>query len=470
MNKMIFLAILGFGLCFGFAQDELAFENLNGFVMLDWFQSFDQGDTVTYGNAGGTLRGPALSAGLNADIADMRFGLKLANIGLDRQDFEFKVTHRNVIGVLSFDNTPPPFGSDARKINLLALLSLQFEDIPKLSATFVSTTQAGESGYGINSLELELSDRYRELDPLVSEFRWRLGYGLETSDFVTEGLASELSHSVSTRLRAKLLSAEDGIAFSPELKAELSFSTEDAEMTSLKQKYDLKTAIAATEFETVNAALALTIETDKALKDSESFSVTSTRLEPFKVSAGLSRSAKGNEQTFSWNTGVDYPLSDSLGLGAAYSGSAGSFENHTLSMKVNYREQPWSAQASAELGLQANTSDSFSPRFRVNFSANYQTKDAWSGQFKGNFQYQLDRLSGSLDGSAKYDGEFFSLSGAGGLLYSDALSLRFSLDGFITVYEDISVHTNAAYRTNLATGGNTVTLGLGLRYTFGGSK
>jgi len=467
MKKLILLTLVGFGWGICLAQEAFAFENVRGFVMLDWFQTFQQ-DAVAYGSAGGALSGLALSAGLNADIADVQFGLTLANVGLDRQDVEFKVTHRNMLGVVSFENTPPPFGSDARKTNLLALASLQFEALPELSATFVRTTQGGDNGYGVNALDLELSDRYKELDPRVDEFRWRVGYGLETSSFVTEGLADELTHSVSTRLKAELLS-DEGVALSPELKAELSFSTEE-ETTRLKQKYDLKTELEATEFETVTAALKVTAETEKALKDTESISVTSSRLEPVTLSASVSRSAKGDEQTFSWSAGADYPFGERLSLGGTYNGSAGATASHSLAVDLTYREQPWSAQASAEAGVQADEEDGFSPSFRLDFSASHRAKEAWSGQVKGNIQYQLERLTGSLDASAEYEAEAFSVSGSGGLLYSDALSLRLSVDGFISVYDALAVHTNAAYRTSLETGGNALTLGLGVRYTFGGDQ
>ncbi len=444
---------------------------VKGFIVLDWFQAFQTNDFVIYGGSEGVLENAVVSGQLDVEFRDFKLGFTMKNLGLDRQGLKFQVTHRNVVGLVTFDNTPPPPESDARKLNFLGALSLSFENIPEVAVTYVRNVQEGGNGFILSTLELEVDDRYKKVTPFLPELRWKLGYGLETSEFKINSIGDETQHRFSTRLKAKIVTGEGGIEFAPEARAELTYTSPEDSDSSLEQEYSLGTKILLTKTETIETGFSLDLKTDKEPENEENLSFSTTRFAPLAFTTSVSRKGEEEGQLFTWGLDADYNVSQELKIGSFYSGSTGLGNlRHVLGANVAYNEQPWFAQLSASTGLQKNEGEDFKPNMRFVGSLNYRSQNDLSIGIRGNLQYQAELFTSSFDVTGSYQIEPLDISASGGILYSQDFSARLNLDTFYNVFDDISLHFTAGYRTNLSTDDSNITLGAGLRYDFGGSS
>ncbi len=463
-----FLVLMIWGVAQG---SSFSVVGVKGFIVVDWFQAFQVNDFVTYGGSEGILENAAISGQLDVELRDFKLGFTMKNLGLDRQGLKFQVTHQNVMGLITFDNTPPAPESDARKLNFLSALSLNFEDIPQIAVTYLRNVQEGDNGFVFSTLELEVDDRYKRVTSFLPELRWKLGYGLETSEFNISGIGGETQHRFSARLKAEVLTGEGGIEFVPEARAELTYIFPEDGDSSLEQEYSFGTKVLLTKTETIEAGFSLDLKTDKESEDEESLSFSITRFSPLTFTTSASRRGEEEGQLFTWGLDADYDVSQELKIGGFYAGSTGLGNlRHLVGVSVAYNEQPWFAQLSASAGLQKNEGEDFKPDMRFAVSLNHRNPDDLSIGIRGNLQYQAELFTSSLDITSSYQTEPLEISASGGILYSQDFLARLSLDTFYKVFEDISLHFIAGYRTNLSTNDSNITLGVGLRYDFGGSS
>ena len=312
----------------------------------------------------------------------------------------------------------------------------------------------------------------------AKEWRWSAGYSLSSSDNASDDGAGSLYSSQSLQnafraeVRAKILpnypSLELTVGTGLRLNTTLSSGQPDKQSTALDGKIEVLSNLTDKESGRVSVKLS---SVDGKLKDDESLSVQTTRLEPLTLSANVGRTPG----FYSWGLGADYPLDDKLSLTSSYDGSLSEAsdtlsQDHRLSFGATYREKKWRVTTGLGVGL-TNDSDEWQTRYDLKLSGSYKIAPL---DFSARASVALRPVkgelkpSGSLSGSLNFDGGPLKTSLELGFTYKNLLTGNASLSVLYALTERLSLNVSSRYSRALfgADPQDRFSIGLGLRFSF----
>jgi|GEM_PF-2606097 len=318
---------------------------------------------------------------------------------------------------------------------------------------------------------------------LAKDWRWSAGYSLSSGDNASDDgaggsfVSSSLQNAFRAEVRGKILpnypSLELAVGSNLRLNNTSSTGQPDKASTALDGKIELSSAL--TEQESGKLSFKLS-SVDGKLKDDESLSVQTVRLEPLTLSANVGRTPG----FYSWGLGLDYPLGDALSLTSSYDGSLSESadalgqnllsQDHSLNFGATYRAKKWrlggglgaslnndSGDWQASYTLKANGSYKIAPldlSARVSFALR---------PVKGEL-----KPSGSLSGSLNFDGGPLKAALELGFTYKNLFTGSASLSLLYAVTESLSLNASSQYSRALfgADPQDRLSIGLGLRFSF----
>ena len=332
--------------------------------------------------------------------------------------------------------------------------------------TYVRAEDWRPEGYVLNSVSLDARGRFSP------SWKWSASGGLDNTKINAAPTDPGTSRTLNFSVQGKVAKVD--------LKARARFGSSDTgkNPNTLKWTADLGAAAPINDKERLAGAVSYNSQG----KDTESLTLSSTRLAPLTLSAGVSRS----DATFSARLSADYAISEALNLGAEYGLGFTSPVSQDGSLSVDFTRDAWTVSAA----LAADTSQdvnnkltySVSPRVSVSYAG-----QSFSASLRGNARYSpvivvegattspgsnpSPTWSYHLDASAQTTGGaltwVFGVQ-ADSPTSTKPLSAEASVQALYALSEHWKLSANARYRLgkDLSSLQGAAQVGLGVRYEF----
>ena len=446
--------------------------NLKGYVSTDYFASSTQGGAVSYGAGQGVLRGLSVSASLSLDVPDRHVTITASNVNLQHQSVRLQLSNRKAALSLALDDVPAD-GSIGARTTLLGALSVTDPGLPKILVTGVAASEAGSTGYHMSSLQLGLTDSYQAVAPGVTQLHWRT-----TLQTTGSAVASNIANGQTTQT----LSAGVGATFAPwgphalrltpRLQNQVRWTQTSGAAGTSSQRHRLSLDVRPDKPDDASLSLTLTTASGAAPTNQETLRLSTERLAPVTLRGTVTRSNDGSTDSYAYSATADVPVAHGLGVSGGYqggSGTDGTYNGATAGLKVAASPGAWTLGVAVRGGLQLYTDGKLTPSANGSLSAQVGTPAA-HGSAQGSVQYDGTNLNASLDLTGGFKTGAFTVDGSAGLQADPTLSAKAALRARVHVLAALSLQTQLAYRAAFASDtGSVATIGLGLRYDFGGS-
>lgn len=466
-------------LCFSYAQtpDDMdisepakppAITNVEGYVSASYHYSSVVGANVAYGGEDGVLRGVTFGVGLEFDWADFKVDLTADHLSFDRQQFTVQARGHGYTGRLSVANVPPANAQDGRRTDVNLQNNLRLTGLPNLNLGLAYKSEAGATTtFSLNS---SVSDSYRDLTPELTGLRWNVGYRLSTRE--RQGQDARTSHDASVRLDLDVTEERRShISFRPGFSAQFRWD-DDAADRRLRQAYSLSLD-ARTEDGGDQLGLKLDFEHQAGAdnRTRQSVRYSTQELAPLTLNAQLSADQRGASRQADYHLGVGIDLAQYLTLEAGYhgrSGTAGSSNGVEATFGARYAIRPWYLSANLHGDMQFGAAG-MEPSARLNLNLRYQG-DPLTASLSTNLTYRAG-WRGRLELQGAFAAAAWGLTASAGAQLANELSTNLSLAGHLTLTGAWALHASTDLRTRYGTTTDSVlTLGLGVRYDFGGER
>jgi len=313
---------------------------------------------------------------------------------------------------------------------------------------------------------------------LAKDWRWSAGYSLSSGDNASDDgaggsfVSSSLQNAFRAEVRGKILpnypSLELAVGGGLRLNDTSSTGQGDKQSTALDGKVELSSNLSEQESGKVSFKLS---SVDGKLKDDESLSVQTTRLEPLTLSANVGRTPG----FYSWGLGLDYPLDDALSLTSSYDGSLSDSadalsQDHSLNFGATYRAKKWRLGGGLGAGLN-NDSGDWQASYTLKANGSYKIAPL---DLSARASFALRPVkgelkpSGSVSGSVNFDGGPLKTALELGFTFKNLFTGSASLSVLYAVTESLSLNASSSYSRALfgADPQDRLSIGLGLRFSF----
>lgn len=445
-----------------------AITNVEGYVSASYHYSSVVGANVAFGGQDGVLKGVTFGVGIAFDWADFAIGLNADHLSFDRQQFTVQARGHGYTGRLSVANIPPATAQDSRRTDLSLQNTLRLPGLPNLSLGAAYRSDAGAATtFSLNS---SVSDSYRDLTPELTGLRWNVGYRLSTRE--RAGQEARSSHDTSVRLDLDVTEERrPHISFRPGLSAQFRWDGHGVDQR-LRQAYSL-----SLDARTQDGGDQLGLKFDfehqagAANRTRQSVNYSTQELAPLTLNAQFTADQRGASRQADYHLGVGFDLSQFLTLEAGYhgrSGTAGSSNGVEATFGARYATRPWYLSANLHGDMQFGAAG-MEPSARLNLNLRYQG-DPLTASLSTNLTYRAG-WRGRVELQAAYAAAAWGLTASAGAQLANDLSTNLSLAGNLTLTGAWSLHASTDLRTRYGTTTDSVlTLGLGVRYDFGGER
>ncbi|MEJ2359175.1 MAG: PKD domain-containing protein [Deinococcales bacterium] len=446
--------------------------NLKGYVSTDYFASSTQGQAVSYGAGQGVLRGLSVSASLSLDVPDRHVTLTASNVNLQHQSVRLQLSNRKAALSLALDDIPAD-GTVGSRTTLLGALSVTDPGLPKILVTGVAASEAGSTGYHMSSVQLGLSDSYKAVAPGITRLHWRT-----TLQTTGSAVASNIANGQATQTLSAGIGATfapwgpNALRLTPRLDEQIQWTQTTGAAGTSSQHHRLSLDVRPDKPDDAALSVSLATASAAAPTNQETLRLSTERLAPVTLRATVSRSNDGSADSYTYSAGADVPVAHGLDVTGGYrggSGTDGTYNGATAGLKVAASPGPWTFGAAVHGGLQLYTDGKITPSADGSLSAQVGTPAA-HGSAQGSLQYDGTNLNASLDLTGGFKTGAFTLDGSAGLQANPTLAVKTGLKARLRMLAALSLQAQAGYRASFASDtGSVATIGLGLRYDFGGS-
>lgn len=446
--------------------------NLKGYVSTDYFASSTQGGAVSYGSGQGALRGLSVSASLSLDVPDRHVTLTAGNVNLQHQSVRLQLSNRKAALSLALDDVPAD-GTVGARTTLLGALSVTDPGLPKILVTGVAASEAGSTGYHMSSVQLGLSDSYKAVAPGITQLHWRT-----TLQTTGSAVASNLANGQTTQTLSAGVGATfapwgpNALRLTPRLDDQVQWTQTTGAAQTSSHRHRLSLDVRPDKQDDASLSLSLTTATAAAPTNQETLRLSTERLAPVTLRGTVTRSNDGSADSYAYSADADVPVAHGLDVTGGYqggSGTDGTYNGATAGLKIIASPGPWTFGATARGGFQLYTDGKVTPSANGSLSAQVGTPAA-HGSAQGSLQYDGTNLNASLDLSGGFTTGAFTFDGSAGLQANPTLAVKTDLKARLRMLAALSLQTQLGYRTAIASNtGSVATIGLGLRYDFGGS-
>lgn len=461
---VVLAALLGAVLASPFGVERVS--ELEGHVSATYDGSWVIGDDVAFGGREGVLRGLSFGGALGFEVGETRVDLRASDVNLARQGLELSVEAPDARTSLSWDNVPPATPDDERSTDLRLRQSLNLPNAPRANAA-ASWRKRGDRPAS-STLRASLSDSYRSVAPGLEGLRWRGGYRFGSSPHGTAG--TRYTHALQLRLDGEVDAREDGVVMRPGGAVDLRWET-GAERR-FRHRYDLSLDAESEDgAESLGLNVDLRMDSERPTRGSQSLSYANARLEPVTLQAEVSRDQRDEDADADYRLGVAYDVSDAVNLSGGYHGQVRdrvASSGAEASLQARFGTRPWRVTGRTDADVQIRADGRVVPSARASLSARYGG-DVLSASVRGNLRHDPERTRGRLELSADLERDPLFASAAAGLRLARELAAHASLDARTVVAGAWSLQGRARYRADFdEDADHVVTLGMGLRYDFGG--
>lgn len=442
--------------------------DLSGNFSASYHYSGVQGGNVSYGGGDGVLDGLTFGVGLSFDLGDLAVELAADNLSLSRQQLTLSVRGDRYTGRLTYSNIPPATAADARRIDFSLRNDVR---LPGLPAASVGVSHKGTGPTSSNTaFSVGLSDSYRDLSADLQGLRWQAGYRVTGR---TRAGDARTSHDAQLRLDLDVTEEERSeVRFRPALSAQVRWD-DTASGTRLKQSYGLSLDAQSDGEDRLGLRLDVDLTEGADVRTRQSVSYTTRELAPVALNAEFTADQYGTAQRADYHLGVGFDLTDALTVDGGYHGrtdGAGSSNGVEASANYRYTVRPWYVSARASGDLQFAADGGLDPSARLNLNLRYQG-DPLNASLSTNLNYARDAWRGRVELNGSYRTAAGGFSAGAGVQLANDVSTSFSLAGDHRIADALSLQASADYRTRVGARTDRVfTLGLGLRYDFGGER
>ncbi len=424
------------------------------------------------------LSGLTLDALYKPQLEGVQLEFSVKNTNLYRQAASLNLSLESGYAALEYKGGPgSDKGARANSFSASGSYSLpKAGDVTYLSDVSLSYSLDTDSG-GLNRSDSQNAD-LSVRGQLAREWRWSAGYSLSSGDNASDDGAGgvyssqSLQNAFRAEVRGKILpnypSLELVVGTGLRLNNTSSTGQPDKQSTALDGKIELSSNL--TDKESGKLAFKLS-SVDGKLKDDESLSIQTTRLEPLTLSANVGRTPG----FYSWGLGADYPLGDALSLTSSYDGSLSEgtdalSQDHSLSFGATYRQKKWRVASTLGAGL-SNDSGDWQASYSFKASGSYKIAPLdLSARASFSLRPVKGELkpSGSLSGSLNYDGGPLKAALELGFSYKNLFTGSTSLSLLYAVTESLSLNASSSYSRALfgTDPQDRLSIGLGLRFSF----
>ncbi len=411
--------------------------------------------------------GPITRADLSFSVGPREVSLRLDPVGIRRQGFALEVREGRDLFSLTHQRTPSDGIDPSRgaSTDFQVLVATKPVGAPDLQALVSVQGTEGSAGTSVFTARLAASDRYRDPFEGVSSVDWRASAQSTNLQVAATGQQrSSVTFSVGA---GAAFGGEDARSLRPSVRLDL--TSEDA---GVRMRLDTNLSAEVTPLEDVSVGARWDFR-PVGTADSQSLSVTTSRLDPVAINAEADRSRAADGSTaYRWGLGADVALGSGYRVGGSYRGEAdGAGTGHGARGRFSARWQApgLTVRGSLDGGAIWRSDGELRPDVSASLAAVAAELGPLSGSLAGSLRYQ-GQLSGALNGAFRLDLDRVTVDVDGEVSYANSLSLS---GGVVTAFEvirqedrSLSVQLGLEGRSTQG-GASAASLDLGLRYGFG---
>lgn len=459
-------------------QDTIAVEapaadaitSVSGSASVDAYLSSATGGSVAYGDQEGMLSGLTVGAEIRIVTPSKQLRLSSEDLNLQRPNVRFELLDPHSSLSVQLRDVPLDLSGSQRRLDDVATFTVRPPELPTLQFVYVGSRQTGPDAYAVDVLRFGLSDRYKAPFPGVDALRWRAD--LQSTRTSVAAVAQESSgQTLSAQLDGRF-SPGPGWVLKPQLRTTLRWDQKGGVATSASQRYNASLAMEHGQ-DGGSLALGLVLPDVGSGTNEQSLSLRTDRLAPFTVTAHVSRRSDVGT-SFGYGVGSSVTVMDGVDVGLGYRGKAGAGgvsngAEATLSAKL--ARTPWNVRLQAAGGVQFYDDGRIDPTATLALDA----RGALAGLDLG-AQAALRMSGGAVTGTLDATthtmvGDALAVDASAGVLLAEETSARANLQLTYDLAPGLAVRLSGEARARFAAPVDTVTtVGLGLRYSFGGQR
>lgn len=447
-----------------------AITGVSGSVSMDAYHSSATGGSIAYGDQDGVRSGLTIGADIRIVSPAKRLRLSSEDLNLQRPNLRFELLDPHASLSVQLRDVPLDLSGSKRRLDDVATFTVRPPELPTFQFVYAGSRQTGADAYAVAVLRFGLSDRYKALAPGVDALRWRAD--LQTTRTSVAAVTQESSgQTLSAQLDGRFSPGSDWI-LSPQLRTTLRWDQQGGVATSASQRYDASLAVEHGQ-DGGSLALGFTVPDSGTGSNEQALSLRTDRLAPFTVKADVSRRSDAGT-SFGYGLGTSVTVTDGVEVGLGYRGKfgAGGVSNGaeaTLSAKLT--QAPWKLRLQAAGGIQFDGEGRADPTAKLALNARGTLAGVDLGT-QAALRLSGGAVSGTMDATTHAVlGGALAVDASAGVLLATEPSARGNLQLAYDLAPGLAVRLSGEARARFATPLDTVTtVGLGLRYTFGGQR
>ncbi len=453
--------------------------DLRGHVATTYYGSWPVGDAGRVGGPDTVLGGATLSGALAFSLDEAEVALEASDLTPARQTVDLSVGLPSGATRLSWTRLPALGPDDEASTDLRLQQRLALDGLPRADATFTRRTRGDRTL--ATTLNATLADSYRQLGPELTSLRWRTGYRVTRAARGTDGTL--LTHALRGQLAGEVDAREDGVLIRPGVSVDLRWDADDD--ARFQHRYDLSLdAASADRAETMDLSVDLRFDSERATATAQSVRYANARLAPLTFDAEIAADQRAGASGQDYRLGVGYAPLAELRLRAGYHGvrrtdasvsartGGGEQDSNGVeaSVEATLGTRPLRVSARGDVDLQIVSDGSFAPSYRAALTGRYGG-EGLTGSLRVNYRHADQRGSFRLNGSVDLEHGPVAGSASAGVRLDRDTRVDLGVEARTRLFGAWSLQGRATYAASIgADVDRLVTVGMGLRYDFGGDE